>query len=606
MVGSRRKLGGSMKEGIGMSAGSGGGFLGINGAYHETSACLVIGDRIVAAAEEERFNRIKHGKCATIENANLLPWHAIDFCLHQGGIAFDDLEGVGYSIEPEARWEANHESGTLETSGRRSWGGHAGERVYRDLTMTVPNLLERVHGCDLDGRFHFLSHHLCHLASAYHPSPFASAALLSLDGIGEWESTALARGEGGEIEVLHRHGFPDSLGFLWEKITAYLGFRKNHDECRVMGLAAYGDPSRHREAFARLVTRDGEGGFAMDDSLLRFRDEDGFEGLEALLGPRRHGHERLCWQGGDRRHADVAAALQERTEEVIVDLGRDLARRTGLSRLALAGGVALNCVANARLHREGIFEDIWVQPAANDAGTAIGAACLLARRSGRRFVGEAQAGPYLGPSFDVDRVDEAIRSFGMGDAVMTIPEAENLDWVAEQLKRGEVVAWFQGAMEFGPRALGNRSILADPRREEMRDVLNRKVKHRELFRPFCPSVLAERADDWFEVGSKPPSASDYMLMALPIRPERRQAIPAVSHVDGTSRIQRVHREQTPLYHALISAFAEKTGVPLLLNTSFNDREPIVCSPEDALRCFLKTSIDVLVLGSRILKKGDPS
>jgi len=582
--------------------------LGINAIYHESSAALVIGDYIVAAAEEERFSRVKHAKKAAIEHTLELPFRAIEWCLHRAGLAMDDVAGVGYSFSPRLRLDHNADLAEAATLLPGAWGTSDGERRVHELCRLVRRILERWFAVDLTGRFHYLPHHDCHLASAFYPSPFREAAVISVDGIGEWTTTAIAHGTPSGLATLATQVYPNSIGFLWEKLTDFLGFHRNHDECKVMGLASYGDPTVYRPAFDELVTVDDDG-FTMHADRLRFRREDDHTALEPLFGPRRLPGEPLAYEGDDRRHADVAAALQALTEDLFRHLGRRAAAASGSRHCCLAGGVALNCVANGVLVREGLFDDLFVQPAAHDAGTALGAAFLLSRRDGPSPAAATRcprSHAYLGPAFDDDECRAALERWRLDGAVVaTAPDDDELlAEVARRLAEGRVVAWFDGALEWGPRALGHRSILADPRNGQMRDILNHRVKHREPFRPFCPSVLAEHAAAWFYLGppAAPLAAADFMLFAYPTRPDRAAAIPAVVHVDGTSRIQVVHADVTPRYHRLITRFHELTGVPLVLNTSFNDREPIVCTPDDAIRCFRATAIDDLVLGGHLVAR----
>ena len=574
-------------------------FLGINAVYHESAAALVENGRVVAAVEEERLSRVKHAKKATIEGALTMPVRAIEWCLQKAGVDFDDLAAVGYSFSPKLRFEKNKNlpGGADLPSG--TWGTPEGERRFFELNRLVSRILERWFKSDLTGRFFFIPHHRCHLASAFYPSPFEKSAVLSIDGIGEWATTAIAKGDGDKIDIVDEMVYPHSIGFLWEKFTDFLGFRRNHDECKVMGLASYGDPTVFRSAFDSLVDVTDEG-FTFDLDKLRFRHEKDFSGLTPLFGAPRFPGEELEYEQNKGRHANIAASLQEVTDKAFISLARRCQRETDTDKLCIAGGVALNCVANGVVAREGIFDDIWIQPAAHDAGTALGAAYELYHRYSDN---EAPKGTsvYLGPSYDKDECWQAIEKFRLTETQVEIKDSIE-ESVAKLVAEGNVVAWFQGALEWGPRALGNRSILADPRNKEMRDIINQRVKHREDFRPFCPSVLSEEADQWFDFGGSPVHAAEYMLVAYPTHPEKAKTIPSVVHIDGTSRIQLVCKEVAPQYHRLISAFRDLTGVPIVLNTSFNDREPIVCTPEDAIRCFLVTEIDYLALGPYLLKR----
>lgn len=505
-----------------------------------------------------------------------------------------DVDHVGYSLDPAKRLMRNtsHRHPYPVPSG--AFGSPDGEQVFHDQSRTVEETLRKQ---GFQGAFHYLDHHDCHAASAFLVSPFEEAAVLVIDGIGEWESTTWYLGTGTRLQRLGNLGFPNSLGLLWEKISKFLGFSE-YDACKVMGLASYGTPERYLEAFGRLLQIDCGGKFAVEDGIARLRNED-YSGLEELFGIARSS------QPIDRAHADtqpyveIAAALQKSTEEAVLAVARKLKQQTGAGSLCLAGGVALNCVGNGRLIEEDLFENVFIQPAAHDAGTAIGAAFLIWNQVLDQPRTQVFDSPYLGPSFLDEEIQEALDARGL--AYQRFERTEEV--AARLIAEGKVVGWFQGAMEIGPRALGNRSILADPRCPDMTSVLNLKVKHREPFRPFCPSVLAHKAGEWFHI-DRPALPASYMLAAFRVREGRAGAIPAVVHIDGTSRIQLVRREINPRFFALISEFERLTGVPLVLNTSFNDDEPIVCTPADAVATFLRTRIDALVAGSFVALKED--
>jgi carbamoyltransferase len=561
--------------------------LGINCAYHESSVALVTDSGIVAAIEEERFNRVKHGKPSLIDNSDELPLGSLDCCLAMGGIALSQVDRIAFSFNPPKRLASN--VGLADEVIDGSWGTAAGEAVFYEKLMGIP---ARFRELGFRGEFVFVDHCMSHAASAYLPSSFDESAIISVDGIGEIESTTLAHGRGRHIEVREQIGYPSSLGFLWEKIAKYLGMSE-YDACKVMSLASHGDPARFQREFRSFIeVRDD--GFAVDADVCRFRSGD-FSEIERLFQLPRIGRFAPVARG----YMDVAAGLQHITTEILLNLARRAHQLTGSKNLCLAGGVALNCVANTAIFECGPFEQIFIQPAANDAGTSLGAALHVYHEnvSGKRGGGFQMRDAYLGPGFEEADIREAIEKFGVPYTVHT----DLVDEVAARIVEGRVVGWFQGRMEFGPRALGNRSLLADPRDPGMVARLNRVVKHREDYRPFCPSVLAEDARQWFVIG-KEASSAQFMLMAYPVQPSKRALIPAVVHVDGTSRIQSVERCVNPKYHALISSFRKKTGVPMLLNTSFNDREPIVCTPEDAVRTFLKTEIDHLAIGDFLLHK----
>lgn len=554
--------------------------LGINSAYHESSACLVRDGVVVAAVEEERFSRRKHGKDAEVDNPHQLPLASIGWCLRHAGVEPGDVARIGYSLNPLRRL-ANRIHDEDVVAG--SWGSVAGEDEFHRCLQTIP---ERLLAMGFGARLAWIDHHRCHAASAYLASPWEHAAVLTMDGIGETASTTFAVGQGQHIEFLGAIEYPASLGFLWEKLSMFLGFRE-HDACKVMGLSAYGDPERFRAAFAQVVSLLPEGRFAIDNDVMRFRG-GGHGRLEALFGvPRRLRDEPL-----EPVHSDLAAALQKVTSSTALHLARYLRQQTATKRLCLAGGVALNCVMNQALLDQAGFDELYVSPAAHDAGTALGAALLLspgAQRSPLEHV-------YLGPCFSAAEVESTLAASGLPyQRYERIEEA-----VAERLANGQIVGWFNGAMEFGPRALGNRSLLADPRHASVREKLNEAVKHREPFRPFGPSVLCEEAAKWFELPDSP--ATEYMLLAVRVRNAYRDRIPAVVHVDGTSRLQVVSRSQNPRYHAVIAAFYARTGVPAVLNTSFNDDEPIVCTPADALATFRSTAIDCLAIEGFLVER----
>ncbi len=562
--------------------------LGINSAYHEPAACVFQDGCPVAFAEEERFNRRKHGKAARVDNPDDLPWQAIDFGLRQAGIEMAQVDAIAYSLNPPKRLRNLEVNEPVEPG---NWGSGIGEELFQRGLLRIPSAIEDRYGVALGGRFHWVDHHLCHAASAFLVSPFAESAVLTVDGIGEYGTAWLGHGEGVKLRPIAEIEYPHSLGFLWEKLAQFLGFGV-YDASKVMALAATGDPKPFAPAFASLVRSSRKGELLLAADVLLFRKND-FTGLETLLGPKRAPGDAL-----KPRHADIAAALQKATDRALLDLAGALRQATASARLCLAGGVALNCVSNRVLQESGLFEEIYIQPAAHDAGTALGAAALLwCQQFGgaRSFVLEH---PYLGPEYPEA---ELLASLGHSG----LPYRRSPDAAAEAAGRiaaGAVVGWFQGRMEAGPRALGNRSLLADPRRAEMSAVLNEKVKHRERFQPFAPAVLAPRAGDWFRIPGRSRS-SDFMLFACEALPEQAARIPAVVHADGTSRIQTVQADTNPLFYRLISEFERRTGVPLVLNTSFNDSEPIVCSPGDALRTFCASHIDALYLGDYVVERG---
>ena len=569
--------------------------LGLNTAYHESSVCLVRDGRLITAAEEERFNRVKHAKAAQVDNPGVLPMNALEHCLREGrhnrGLA--GIDHVGFSLDPGARLRKNlaHQHPYPVPDG--AFGSPSGERLFHDGCQEVEASLESL---GFRGTCHFLPHHDCHAASAFFVSPFEEAAVLVVDGIGEWESTTSYLGTGNHLERLTTVSFPNSIGLLWEKISKFLGFTE-YDACKVMGLASYGDAERYLPQLRRLLQVRDDGTFTLDDSIVRLRNED-YTGLEEIFGlSRRTRPIELAVE--NQRHVEVAAALQRVTEEAVLALAHDLKRRTGARHLCLAGGVALNCVANGKLLEKGGWDELFVQPAAHDAGTALGAAYLLWNQKQGQPRTEVFKSPYLGPSYSPEEIQHTLDQRGL-----TYERPEDLAEVtAGLIAERQVVGWFQGAMELGPRALGNRSILGDPGCPDMLELLNEKVKHREPFRPLCPSVLAHKAAEWFEM-DRPSLPANYMLTAHQMRPERRAQVKAVTHVDGSSRMQLVEREGNEPFFQLISAFERLTGVPMVLNTSFNNSEPIVCSPNDAINTFLETQIDALVVGPFLVRKAE--
>ncbi|KAM0670858.1 hypothetical protein ACQRIU_001253 [Beauveria bassiana] len=530
--------------------------LGINSVYPESAATLLVDGQVVAAAEEERFSRIKHAKPARVDNADELPLESIQYCLESAALKPEDLDAIAYSFDRGLRARDFILDDKTEA---KDWGTEQGEQTFLS---------------HLRSRLTFIPHHLSHAASSFYPSRFEDAAILVADGIGEAACTLLARGDKNGITILREIPFPHSIGFIWEKISKYLGFSE-YDACKAMGLVAYGDAS--------LMRVESASGYAVDKATANFRLPD-FERLEALFGPARKPDTPL-----ESHHHDVAASLQVVTDEALLALARELRQVVDPDNLCLAGGVALNCVSNMVLKEAGLFSNIFIPSAPHDAGTAMGAALELNHRMG----GPANAAsdtPYLGPEYDDASIVAAYAAAGLSPELSSSPALE----AARMIAAGKIVAWFQGRMEFGPRALGNRSLLADTRSSMTREMLNVKVKHRETFRPFAPSVLAEPAGEWFELGEPSPSC-DFMLFACQAAAGRGAQVPAVLHEDGTARVQLVHRERNPAFYELVSHFAGLTGVPMVLNTSFNDSEPIVCTPADVIATFRKTRIDALFM-----------
>jgi len=571
--------------------------LGLNAYHGDAAAAIVVDGELVAAAEEERFNRIKH--------VAGFPSLAAAWCLAEAGLTAADLDHVAVSRDPRANIGAK----LMRTIRHGASARYLKARLQNAAKIRdVGEATAAALGVDrtvLRAQVHNVEHHQAHAASAFFVSPFEEAAILSVDGFGDFCSTMTAVGRGNRFEVLDRVLFPHSLGIFYAAVTQYLGFPHYGDEGKVMGLAPYGDPEPHLKAMRDVVAAAGDL-FALDLDYFT-HDKEGVdmtwdEGsprigriysdkLVDVFGPARDPSAPI-----EKRHQDVAASLQKRLEEIYLHLVERLHARTGLPALTLAGGVALNAVANGRIRPETPFEELYVQPAAGDSGTAVGAAYFVWNQVLRQPRPPVMRHAYTGPEFSDDEIAAAVAAAGL--------EAERLDddalfpSVAERIAAGDVVGWFQGRMEFGPRALGHRSIVADPRRSEMKDVLNARIKHRESFRPFAPSVLAEAAGEWYDQDYTSP----FMVLVYKTRAEKRDAIPAVDHVDGTGRVQTVEREVEPRYYRLIEEFARQTGVPIVLNTSFNEDEPIVRTPEEALETFRRTHMDVLVLGNHVIRR----
>lgn len=592
--------------------------LGISAYYHDSAAAMVCDGRIVAAAQEERFTRKKHDSS--------FPNHAVEYCLNQAGVALEDVDFVVFYDKPFLKFER-----LLETYLAMA------PRGLRSFQMAIPlwireklfqkrllgNELKSISpGADWEKKLLFTEHHISHAASAFFPSPYEEALVLTMDGVGEWATTSVAIGRGNQLEMIREIRFPHSLGLLYSAFTYYTGFKVNSGEYKLMGLAPYGEPRYAAKILDNLIDQKADGSFRLNMDYF-----DYCTGLtmtnsrfDALFGGPARKPEQLLTQ----HHMDLAASIQTVLEEVVLRMTRFLADETGMKNLCLAGGVALNCVANGKILRDGRFDGIWIQPAAGDAGGALGAAlaaCHIYKGQPRQADGsrDTMQGSYLGPEFSQKEIERRLQAAG---AVFTVvDDNELIDACAEALLDGKALGWFQGRMEFGPRALGGRSILGDARSPSMQSVLNLKVKYRESFRPFAPSVLREDVADWFDLDSDSP----YMLLVADVVERRRKLmtpeqqllfgieklnvprseIPAVTHVDYSARVQTVHADTNPRYHALISRFKQRTGCPVIVNTSFNVRgEPIVGSPEDAFRCFMGTEIEALAVGNCFLRKED--
>jgi carbamoyltransferase len=585
--------------------------LGISAYYHDAAACLVRDGDIVAAAQEERFTRKKHDE--------EFPRHAIAYCLREAGVRIDEVDYVGFYDKPLLKFERILEN----------YLGVAPKGLKSFLTAMPVWLKEKLFTGDAlrrdlggyEGPLLFSEHHESHAASAFYPSPFEEAAVLTMDGVGEWATSSYGVGRGKDLEILAELHYPHSLGMLYSAFTYYTGFKVNSGEYKVMGLAPYGEPRFADRILTDVLELKDDGSFKLNMELFDYlhgltMTNGTFDRL--FGGPPRKPESELT-----QREMDLAASVQVVTEEIMLRMARHVHRETGMENLCLAGGVALNCVGNGRLLREGPFARLWIQPAAGDAGGALGVALAIHHKvlgNERRRVpasGDAMKGSYLGPSFGDDEIETFLREIGaVYDRVST---DVMLARTAQALADEKVVGWLQGRMEFGPRSLGARSILGDPRSRKMQSIMNLKIKFRESFRPFAPSVLRENVDEYFELDRDSP----YMLLVAPVRGSRRIAmtdeqrrlfgieklnvarsdLPSITHVDYSARIQTVHADTNPLYHALLTRFRDLTGCAVLVNTSFNVRgEPIVCTPKDAYLCFMRTEMDTLVLGSFVLDK----
>jgi len=590
--------------------------LGISAYYHDSGACILHDGEILAAAQEERFTRKKHDAA--------FPSNAIEYCLKEAGINAYEVECVVFYEKPFIKFER-----LLETylafapkgfkSFIKSMPVWVKDKLFQKKSLI--NQLANILGKDIDWskRLLFSEHHLSHAASAYYPSPYENAVVLTLDGVGEWTTSSVAIGNGNKLKIIKEIHFPHSLGLLYSAFTYYLGFKVNSGEYKVMGLAPYGEPKYADLIREHLIKVEEDGSFQLDMSYFDYATgltmtNKKFNAL--FKGPVRPSESELT-----QREMDIAASIQKVTEDTVVKIAKALAKETGERNLCLAGGVALNCVANGVLLRKKIFDNIWIQPAAGDAGGALGAALSAwyihykkdrVVSSGR----DAMKGSYLGPKFSSDEIEEELKLCNA--RYKKLSEKELINKVALELVNEKDIGWMQGRMEFGPRALGGRSIIADPRSPRMQKQLNLKVKYRESFRPFAPSILREDLNEWFDHDSDSP----YMLFVADVKKEKRcntdneeglfgidklnvvrSSVPAITHVDFSSRIQTVHADTNPIFYSLISKFKEKTGCPIVVNTSFNVRgEPIICSPTDAYRCFMGTEMDVLAIGNFLLYK----
>ncbi|MCX5694958.1 MAG: carbamoyltransferase [Candidatus Omnitrophica bacterium] len=583
--------------------------LGISCFYHDSAACLVIDGDIFAAAQEERFTRKKH-------DFNF-PINSVNWCLKAAGISVNDLDFVVFYDKPLIKFERILETSlTFAPTGVRQF--IQAMPLWLKQKLWIPELIRKE--LDYQGKILFTEHHEAHAASAFYPSPFKEAAFLTMDGVGEWETASFGAGKENDIEIKQVLRFPHSLGLLYSAFTYYTGFRVNSGEYKLMGLAPYGKPKYADLILEKLIDLKDDGSFKMNMKYFGYCNglrmtNWAFERL--FGGPARKAESKIT-----QKDMDIAASIQLVTEEIMLKMSWHVYRVTGMDKLCLAGGVALNCVGNGRILREGPFKEIWIQPASGDAGGALGAALLVWNKYlGNQRVADGktdkQKASLLGPSYTGDAIEEFLKHENIVYQKLDFSELPKR--VADLIIDGNVIGWFQGRMEFGPRALGSRSIIGDARNQEMQSKMNLKIKYRESFRPFAPTVLNDKTSEWFDLNIESP----YMLLVAPVKAGKRvpveesfealqgfdklkarlSQIPAVTHVDYSARIQTVKREDNPLYYGLINAFFELTGCPVIINTSFNVRgEPLVCTPEDAFKCFMRTEIDYLVMGSFLLNK----
>jgi len=587
--------------------------LGISAFYHDSAAALVRDGEIIAAAQEERFTRKKHD--------NQFPVNAVEYCLQTGDLAAEQLDYVVFYEKPLLKFER-----LLETYIAYAPLGFRqflmGMPLWLRHKLHLPREMDRALHNKYNGRYVFTEHHESHAASAFFPSPFDQAAILTFDAVGEWTTASFGTGRGNKIELTHVIQFPHSLGLLYSAFTYFTGFRVNSGEYKMMGLAPYGEPKYYDLILEKLIDLKEDGSFRLNMSRLPYCHKTVMTGskFEKLFGgPARKGESPLT-----QREMDIAASIQAVTEEIMLRAAGHVHRETGMQNLVLAGGVALNCVGNGRILREGPFDNIWIQPAAGDAGGALGAALFVWYQllgNERKVNGpDKQAGSLLGPAYSDDQIHQFLDSVNAKYHIYA-NEEQLITEVAELINEGKVIGWFQGRMEFGPRALGGRSIIGDARSEKMQSIMNRKIKFRESFRPFAPCVLREDVEEYFEM--RPEDDSPYMLLVAPVQKDKRlpleapseslkgldklkvkrSVVPAITHVDYSARIQTVDPQRQAKLYRLMSVFKERTGCSVIINTSFNIRgEPIVCSPEHAYRCFMATNMDVLVMENQLLYK----
>lgn len=577
--------------------------IGLNAFHGDSAACLLVDGRLVAAAEEERFRRIKHWAG--------FPSLAIAYCLDSQGLTLSDVDVIAINTDPKA---ARAKKIRYALSGQASFSLLREKLLVREKRKGIrEHLAEAFAGQTFNGQIEYVEHHFAHLASAYNVSPFQQASIISVDGFGDFASAAWGKGEAGQVDLEGRVYFPHSMGIFYQALTQYLGFPYYGDEYKIMGLAPYGKPE-YRSQMDQIVAHKSDGSFALNlDFFQHHRQPIGYQwdndspkvsqlysaALEDLLGPVREPDQPL-----ETHHHNLARSIQDCYERCFFHMLNHLHARHDYHELTIAGGCGMNSVANGKVHLRTPYSKVYVQSAAGDAGGAIGAAIIAGQRHGSSDKDFVMQHSYWGNSFSdaelADVINDHQGQLEQADCVVqkNIDLAELVDLVSDDIIDGKVIGWFQGAMEWGPRALGNRSILGDPRRSDMKDILNLKIKRRESFRPFAPSILRDQVQHWFESDADVP----FMMKVFQIQQSKREQIPAVTHVDGSGRLQTVSAQDNPRYHALISRFFDKTQVPILLNTSFNENEPVVCKPEEALACFLRTNMDVLVLGSHLIRR----
>jgi len=557
--------------------------LGISCFYHDAAACLLDNGRVVAAVQEERFTRKKHDWG--------FPHQAIRYCLAEGGVKVEDLDAVGFYDKPFVKFDRIIQT-YIATWPRGLLSFLKAIPLWLRQKIWTSHLIEKE--LRYSGDIYFGEHHLSHAASTFYASGFDDAAILTVDGVGEWATTSIGHGKGQDIEMLKEIHFPHSLGLLYSTFTYFLGFKVNSGEYKVMGLAPYGKPRFYDVILEKLIDLRPDGSFKLNQKYFSYTYGLRMAGRKfgKLFGRQR----RIPEKALEQVHFDIAASIQKVCDESMLRMARHAHHLTGSSRLCLAGGVALNCVSNSRILREGPFQEVFIQPAAGDAGGAYGIASFISHALLREPRSSRWEHAFVGPGFTQEQVREVLDREGA--VYEEFQDEELLETVAQKISEGRVVGWVQGRLEFGPRALGHRSILADARDPKMKDKVNLKIKFRETFRPFAPTVLEERSSKYFQLGQKSP----FMLLVAPVQ-ENERVVPSVTHVDGSARIQTINRGQDRLYHGLIREFEKKTGVPVIINTSFNVRgEPIVCSPEEAWRCFMRTRMDDLVIGPFVLDK----